>query len=53
VIWTISHTDLDDFEEIILEIIRNIETELKQELIESFVEDNKYLDFVVSKLKVV
>ena len=29
----------------------NIEPRLKQELIESFIENNNYLDFVVEKLK--
>lgn len=51
VVWTISNTDLDGFEEIILELISNIEVNLKKELIESFVKDNKYLDFVVEKLR--
>jgi len=30
---------------------KNIEPRLKQELIEFFIEDNNYLDFVVEKLK--
>ena len=31
-------------------LILNIESNLKQELIESFIEDNHYLDFVISAL---
>jgi len=51
IVWTITNTDLNKFENIILELINKIEPTLKEELIESFVEDNKYLDFVVYSLK--
>jgi len=50
-IWNIISNDLDSFEEVILNLINNIEITLKQELIDSFIEDNYYLDFVVKKLK--
>jgi len=50
-----SFTDWDsvirDFESNIIKLINEIEADLKEELIESFIEDNKYLDFVVEKLK--
>ena len=52
VVWTIIHTDLDQFEHIILELIQEMEANLKNELIEAFIEDNNYLDFVVKKLEV-
>tara|TARA_B100001063_G_C16661268_1_gene501205 strand:+ start:355 stop:801 length:447 start_codon:yes stop_codon:yes gene_type:complete len=51
IVWTITNTDLNKFENIILELINKTEPTLKEELIESFVEDNKYLDFVVYSLK--
>lgn len=51
VVWTIIHTDLDSFEKTILELMDTMELALKQELIESFIEDNKYLDFIVTSLQ--
>ena len=50
IVWLIIYNDLDEIKSIIIKLINNIESELKQELIESFLEDNKYLDFVVKKL---
>jgi len=51
VVWTIIGTDLDSFEGIILKLIKNIEPSLKYELLETFIEDNKYLDFIVKALE--
>ena len=51
VVWMIIYEDLDAFEDIIMELIDKIEPSLKQELVESFIEDNKYLDFVVEELE--
>ncbi len=51
IIWFIVHHDLKDFGNVILELINKIEPNLKQELIESFIEDNIYLDFIVDSLK--
>ncbi len=51
VVWMIIHEDLDVFEEVIVELIDEIEPDLKLELIDSFIEDNRYLDFVVKALK--
>ena len=50
-IWSVISDDLDSFEEVILNLINNIEINLKQELINSFIEDNCYLDFVVKRLE--
>lgn len=50
IVWMIIYKDLDDFEETILSLMCDIKPDLKQELIESFIEDNKYLDFVVKEL---
>ena len=51
VVWTIIHVDLIPFEEVIIGLIDNIEQDLKNELINTFIEDNNYLDFVVESLK--
>lgn len=51
IVWTIINVDLDDFEMIVYALIKNIELTLKQELIDSFIEDNQYLDFVVHALE--
>jgi len=51
IVWTIINKDLDKFEEIILDLIQKIKPILKEELINAYIEDNKYLDFVVKKLK--
>lgn len=51
IVWGIIHQKLEPFENDIVELISKIETELKNELIESFIEDNSYLDFVVDELK--
>ncbi len=49
-VWNIIYSELHDFENIILNIIKKIEPALKQELIDSFIEDNNYLDFIVEAL---
>ena len=51
IVWEIIHHKLSDLKIIILELISKIEADLKQELIESYIEDNKYLDFIVKELK--
>jgi len=51
IVWVTIQTDLELFETAILNLINNIEYRLKIELIESFMEDNNYLDFVIDKLK--
>lgn len=51
IVWAIIYTDLPSFEKAIMELISNMESKLKQELIVSFIEDNNYLDFIVKELK--
>jgi len=51
VVWLIIYTKLDALEQTIIEFIRKMEPNLKQELIEAFINDNSYLDFVVKELK--
>lgn len=49
VVWAVIHSDLKEFENIIIELIHTLEE--KQDLIDSFIEDNRYLDFVVAALE--
>ena len=51
IVWGIINQKLTPFEQTILELIKNIEPNLKQELIESFIEDNYYLDFIIEALR--
>ena len=51
IVWGVIKIKLDEIETIILHLIANIEPNLKIELIDSFIEDNKYLDFVVKELE--
>lgn len=51
IVWGIIQQKLEAFEKDIIELISNIESDLKQELIDSFTEDNSYLDFIVYRLK--
>ena len=51
IVWATIYNDLDIFQAIILELIDNIEPNLKQELIKSFIEDNHYLDFIIEALR--
>ena len=50
-VWDIIYNNLKNFKQVILEIIEKIEKDLRQELIDAFIEDNKYLDFVVKELE--
>ena len=50
IVWEIIHQKLDGLEKVIVELIQNIEPTLRLELIEAFIEDNLYLDFVVEVL---
>lgn len=51
VVWLIIETKLDFLEQTIIELIQAIEVNLKYELIEAFIKDNEYLDFVVKELE--
>ena len=50
-IWGIIHNNLKNFNQVILKSIEEIEKNLKRELMDAFIEDNKYLYFVVKELK--
>ena len=49
-IWNIIQNNLEEFKVSIDTIFNNTEKNLKDELIDSFIEDNLYLDFVVKYL---
>jgi uncharacterized protein with HEPN domain len=51
IVWSIVHQKLKSLENDILELISDIKLDLKLELIESFIEDHKYLDFIVQSLE--
>ena len=51
IIWNIIHKELPKFKKTILKLIIKIEPNLKKQLINSFLEDNKHLDFITKKLK--
>jgi uncharacterized protein with HEPN domain len=49
-VWNIIHKDLKEFHKVIIERIGTMEDDLRNELAESFMEDYRYLDFVVEAL---
>jgi uncharacterized protein with HEPN domain len=51
IVWATINIDLNPYEITIIKTINTIKSDLKKELIESFIEDNHYLDFVVDSLK--
>jgi len=50
-IWNIIQNNLEEFKNSIDSIFNNTEKDLKGELIDSFIEDNLHLDFIVKYLK--
>ncbi len=50
-VWDVVYHDLDNYKNVIINLMNSIEKDLKLELIEAFIEDNLYLDFVVEKLE--
>ena len=50
-VWNIIHEDLKVFKRSINIIIAGFENNIKNEIIDAFIEDNRYLDFVVKALK--
>ncbi len=49
-VWNIIHNDLKNLKKIIENSIRDIPIELNNELINSFIEDNSYLKFIINDL---
>ena len=50
-IWNVIHKNLSEFKASVEDIINITEIDLKEELIHSFIEDNRYLDFIVQYLE--
>ena len=50
-VWDVIYNNLDDLKSTITEIINNLDKKEKIQLIDDFIEDNKYLDFVVEFLE--
>ena len=50
IVWEIVYQKLAGFENVIIKLIHDIEPTLKLELIDAFIEDNQYLDFIVEVL---
>ena len=50
-VWNIINNNLTNFKNLIIQIINSFDKKLKEELIYAYIEDNKYLNFVVEELK--
>jgi len=50
-VWDIIHNDMKEFHKVIEKIIEGIDADLKKEMIDAFIQDNRYLDFVVKALE--
>lgn len=50
IVWSVIHNDLKKFENTIVDMISELPDSIKNELIASFKEDNKYLEFIVKSL---
>ena len=51
IVWSIIQNELPQFEQMIIQKINTINPLLKQELIDSFMQDYNYLDFIVISLE--
>jgi len=51
IVWIVIHNELDNYQYLMIDLINEIDKALKIELIEAFIEDNGYLDFIVKKLE--
>lgn len=49
-VWSMVHTQLYSFKELVSSKIQMICPEIKQEILEAMIEENSYLDFVVKEL---
>ena len=47
----IAKFNLDELLDIIIDLINNIDDPLREEVIDSFIEDNKYLSFIIEELE--
>jgi len=51
IVLFIAKNELNELLDVIVSLIKKIDKRLKEELIDSFIEDNKYIDFIVKDLK--
>ena len=51
IVLFIAKNELNELLDVIVSLIKKIDKGLKEELIDSFIEDNKYIDFIVKDLK--
>ena len=51
-VWMVIKKDLFEFKKIIFQTMEELDNGIKEELIEDFIEENSYLDFVVKELEV-
>ena len=50
-VYDIINSELVSFKEVIYNLIKNLDSELRIELKNGYIKDNEYLDFIVLKLK--
>ncbi len=50
-IWNVIKDDLPEFKDVIINLINKIDETLKHQLIESYIETNKHLNFIVKELE--
>ena len=50
-VWNVIKDDLPEFKDVIINLINKIDKTLKYQLIESYVETNKHLNFIVKELE--
>ena len=51
IVLLIAKYEIDELLDVIIDLINNIDEPLREEVIDSFIEDNKYLDFMVKELE--
>ena len=51
-VWSVIHDNLNDFKVVIINHINKIDMDIKEELRNSFIEENKHLEFIIEELKI-
>ncbi len=50
-VWNVVKNDLPEFKEVIIDAINRIEPALKMQLVDSYMEMNEHLDFILNELE--
>jgi uncharacterized protein with HEPN domain len=50
-VWNIANYNILDFKKVVIENIKKLDNDLKNELIEELILENKHIDFIVKNLK--